>query len=163
MPIITDAPDVLHTDVAVASSDFYSDPATAAATLRRVAARDLGLSDVVVHGTVDEYRSLDAGTQVALTDEMAKLITQYPNSFPINLQQAATSRVQNPLFNQPLADSTFSGNLMEQVANGQFEMNALGGGLGYLADIGKSVAAGLAVWLIIDLIGKHQSNKESRT
>ncbi len=157
MPIVPQSSNILQTDnVLVASSDFYANPELATATLRRVAARNLGISDLMEHGTVEEYRNLGADLQVALTDEMAYLIASYPNSFPLVIQQSSNDRVQSPLFRAPLADPSFGGNLMDQVASGEFTDNLALGGASFLKDIGTYVAGGLILYFVIQNLSNRR-------
>lgn len=152
MPIVAYNSDLLSQDPVTVGSipDFYSDPAAATATLRRIAGRNLGYGDAMEHGSVDEYRNLSPNQQVALTDEMARLIKTYPNSFPQNVQVAAQARVDNPYYQVPLDDPGYVSTAMDQLADGTLIGSAFGGAADYLKDIGVSVAAGLILFIILN-------------
>lgn len=134
---------------------FSTDPAAATDTLRRVAARGLGWDGdgdsthqaVVDQGDPTSYLNLNASDQVMLTDAMAALIVQYPAGWSDQVVADAQARVNNAAYGTPLADSSYTGNLIDQVASGQFLSNALGGGASYLKTIG--IFAGLGVALIV--------------
>lgn len=117
------------------NSVFGANPSAAAQMLRRIAARNLHLDEVVVHGTVEEYASLSAANQVRLTDEMARLIVQYPAGFSEDVVAEARRRVANPLFNQPLADPSMSSSLIEGIADGSIVDAMMGGARSYLMTI----------------------------
>lgn len=135
---------------------FYVDPHAATQNLRRVAARNLGIADQMDHGTVDEYRNLDRATQLALTDEMARLIMMYPQSFPQNVQEAAVSRVNNSYYGQSEGDESFAGNAVEQLADGTMFNEAAMGGLSYVAKLGLIAA-------VAYLVGQYINRPQPQT
>ncbi len=147
MPIVIPGGDdtLLDDSVSIATiPNFYTDTAQATRALRRVAARNAGLADVVEHGTVQEYGSLSAQQQLTLNDEMERLVTAYPASFPTQVVQAAQEHIDNPYFGVPLANTSIWSNL---------DAAAAGAGKGaaeYLKDIGIAVASGLILYFIIN-------------
>lgn len=152
MPIVAYNSDILSQDPVTVGSipDFYLNPAAATDTLRRIAGRNLGYDSAMEHGSVDEYRNLSANQQVALTDEMARLIKTYPNSFPQNVQEAAQARVDNPYYQVPLDDPGYISTVMDQLADGTLIETSFGGAASYLKEIGISVAAGLVLFVILN-------------
>lgn len=114
-------------------------------TLRRVAARNLGLDALMPSGTVAEYGNLSRDDQIRLTDEMAHIIVQYPAGWPDNVVASAQARFNSNYYNTPLADESMSTNLVETMANGSFFGAAFLGGAKYLAILGVAGAIALVV------------------
>ncbi len=142
----------------VATPVFAVDPEAATRSLRRMAASNLGFStDQVLLGSKEEFAALNAADQVALTDEMSRIIVAYPTGWPQAVVDDAKIRVNEPHFGTPLADSSFTDNLVTQVANGQFELSALGGAASYIKNIGLLVGAGLLIYLYIESEKKKKS------
>lgn len=124
---------------------FSGNPSASAQTLRRVAARNLNLSDQMEHGTVEEYANLSRDDQVRLTDEMARLIVMYPAGWSAEIVAEANRRTANPYYGRPLDNESYSSNLITTIGNGSFFGAAFGGAVSYLVGIGLIAGAALLV------------------
>ena len=138
------------------NATFASDPAAATRTLRRVAANNVGITGISL-GTAEEYAALSPDDQISLTDEMSRLIVQYPAGWPTNVVQDAQIRMSSPYYGQPLQDATLFGNLVSQVADGTFESNMMSGGANYLSTIGVIAAAVLGLMLLNMFMTKNSN------
>jgi len=146
---ITAAPYANADEQALAITQLYArTQASAADLLRLQAAQDLGLP--MDQGSVDEYRNLSADEQVALTDRMARLIVNNPGMWTPQVLASAQARISNPYYGQPMADSSYTGNLIQQVADGSFAANALSGGTDYLKSLGMIAFALIAVVVLVE-------------
>lgn len=137
---------------------FDQNVTASAEMLRRVAARDLQLDHKMENGTVDEYNDLTPDEQVALTDEMARLIVQYPDGWSVEIYNSALARIQAKYYGQPLEDTSETHELIRQIASGEFWKHMKEGGTDYLKWIGIAAAG---VYLLIEVpkyIGRGKKN-----
>lgn len=102
------------------------------------------------NGTVSDYRNLPAADQVALSDRMAKIISDNPSQFTEQQVTVARTRIGSPLYNQPLQATGYMNVAAEMVKSGELQASLMSSAKTYFNTLGVAasiVALGFAVYM----------------